>query len=343
MLFSLYTITIVFSAFIFSWMGSYLALYLLSATKIFDNPNERSNHKTPIPRGGGIAVIISAISFLFIAGAPTSLLLVTIGVAVISFLDDYKGVNIRWRLIIQTFAVLLLFMPNGVVDQHFDQLIFQGLLAPLADKLLAAILLIGFMNLFNFMDGIDGITGAQTISIGLGLFILSFFAQNSGVTMLGVDGLVLASAAAGFLLLNWQPAKLFLGDVGSVSIGLLLGFLLLNLAAEGYWVAALILPSYYLIDGGLTFAKRLLTGQKIWQAHSQHAYQKAVRNGHSHSWVVKRISIINAVLVLFAILSISIPTISIYILVASYLIGLALWRWLLKHKKPAKQTILAPA
>lgn len=341
MLFSLYTITIVISAFLFSWAGSHIALYLLSIAKVLDKPNERSNHEAPVPRGGGVAVIISALSFLFIAGAPANLLIITAGIAMISFLDDYKGVQISWRLLIQIMAVFLLFMPNGLVDQHFNGLIFQSFLSPMQDKLLAGFLLLGFMNLFNFMDGIDGITGAQTFSIGVSLFVLSFFAPH--IKMIGLDGLVLASASVGFLLLNWHPAKLFLGDVGSVSLGFLLGFLLLSLAADGYWIAALLLPSYYLIDGGLTFIKRLLTGQKVWQAHSQHAYQKAVRAGFSHAWVVKRISLINSILAVLAIGSVLEPAISLYMLIGGYGLSFIFWLFLLTAKKPAQQTVLAPA
>ncbi len=340
MLFVLYSITLVASAFLFSWIGSHLVRYALVSAELLDEPNERSNHEIPTPRGGGIAVMISIIGFLCVAGTPSTLLLAATGIAVISFMDDREGVDIKWRLLIQILAVLLLFLPNGLVDTLFDGLIFQGLLSPIADKLLAGFLLVGFMNLFNFMDGIDGIAGAETLSIGLGLFILSFFV--SGIRVLGVEGLILASAIAGFLMLNWHPAKLFLGDVGSVALGFLLGFFLLQLAAEGYWAAALILPAYYLIDGGLTFLKRLLTGQKVWEAHSQHAYQKAVRGGYSHDWVVIRIASLNVALVVLAVFASIEAAYAPHITAIAYAISFIGWVILLNAKKPAEQTVLTP-
>ena len=305
-----------------------------------DEPNERSNHETPIPRGGGIAVVISAISFLYVAATPSSLLAATVGIAIASFLDDKQGIAIKWRLLVQVFAVTLLFIPNGVVDTHFEGLIFQGVLNPFSDKLFAGLLLLGFMNLFNFMDGIDGLSGAQAVAIGVGLFILSF--AVSGIRIIGIEGVVIAAATAGFLMLNWHPAKLFLGDVGSVALGFLLGFLLLNLAASGHWLAAVILPAYYLIDGGFTFLKRLLTGQKVWQAHSQHAYQKAVRGGYPHDWVVIRISLLNIILITIALGTVLYPQDGIFLLSIAYGLTFVLWLWLLKAKKPAIQTIIPP-
>ena len=340
MLFLLYTLTIVASAFFFSAAGCYVARYLLTLNAVMDEPNERSNHQIPVPRGGGIAVILSAVSFLFMVATPPTLLIAALGIATISFLDDREGVSIKWRLLIQIMAVTLLFIPNGIVDIYFDGPIFQGLFSPMIDKFMAGFLLIGFMNLFNFMDGIDGITGAQTIAIGVGLFILSLFA--TGIKILGLEGLVLAAAAAGFLMLNWHPAKLFLGDVGSVALGFLLGFLLLQLAAIGYWQAALILPAYYLVDGGLTFLKRLLSGQKVWQAHSQHAYQKAVRAGYSHDWVVKRISFLNVALIILAILTTLENASSLYLTIGAYGLSFFIWLQLSRAKKPAKQTIISP-
>ncbi|MDG1288029.1 MAG: glycosyltransferase family 4 protein [Rickettsiales bacterium] len=340
MLFGLYSITLVISAFLFSWIGCHVARYLLSSAQLMDEPNERSNHDTPVPRGGGIAVMTSIVGFLCVAGTPSTLLLAATGIAIISFMDDRGGISIKWRLLIQTLAVLLLFLPNGMIATVFDGPVFQGLLSPLADKLLAGFLLIGFMNLFNFMDGIDGITGVETISIGLGLFILSFFVV--GIRILGVEGLILASAIAGFLWLNWHPAKLFLGDVGSVALGFLLGFFLLQLAAEGYWAAALILPAYYLVDGGLTFLKRLFTGEKVWEAHSQHAYQKAVRSGYGHDWVVIRIGSLNVALVVLAVFACVEPAYALQFTAAAYGISLVGWFILLNAKKPATQTIITP-
>ncbi len=127
------------------------------------------------------------------------------------------------------------------------------------------------------MDGIDGISSVETVSIGIGITIL---AGSLGWESLGQTySLVLAGAATGFLWWNWQPARVFLGDVGSVPLGFLLGWLLLNLAANGYWLQALILPLYYIADATLTLLERLIRRKKIWEAHRDHYYQQAVQKG----------------------------------------------------------------
>jgi UDP-N-acetylmuramyl pentapeptide phosphotransferase/UDP-N-acetylglucosamine-1-phosphate transferase len=133
------------------------------------------------------------------------------------------------------------------------------------------------------MDGIDGITGTETACLGVGLHIVAW---PSGDALLAA---LLAAAALGFLRWNWQPARLFLGDVGSVPLGYLLGYLLLAEAGRGGWAASLILPLYYLADATWTLMRRLFRGERIWQAHREHFYQRAVRAGLAHAAVVRRI------------------------------------------------------
>src|SRR6185312_3303856 len=176
-------------------------------------------------------------------------------------------------------------------------LVFQGLLPPLADHLLAGLAWLWFINLFNFMDGIDGISGVEAAAIGLGTALAAWLAgtyQEIGC------GLALAGAAAGFLVWNWHPARIFLGDVGSIPLGLVSGWLLLRLAIDGAWAPALILPSYYLADATLTLAKRLARGEKIWQAHRSHFYQRAVQAGLRHDQVARRVAETNVMLILLS-------------------------------------------
>jgi len=340
MIFTLYTVLIVISTFVFCLVGCFLARYVLSAAQLLDQPNERSNHEIPVPRGGGIAVTCAAIAFLFIAATPNLVLWATAGIAIISFLDDKGDVDIRWRLLIQVLAVTLLFLPHSIADWYFAGPVFQGLLPPLADRLLAGLMLLGFMNIFNFMDGIDGISGVEAIGIGTGIFILTFFAPH--LRVLGVEGLVISAAALAFLVLNWHPARLFLGDVGSVPLGFLLGYLLLAMAAKGDWAAALILPAYYLTDGGLTLLKRLLSGQKIWEAHSEHAYQRAVRAGWPHDWVASRIAVLNFALILLAAIACLWSDYALFALGGAYITSLGLWGYLRNTRKPPAQTVLTP-
>ncbi len=151
------------------------------------------------------------------------------------------------------------------------------------------------------MDGIDGIAGVETASLGLGVALVAATAGLSPVFL--TFGLVLFGAALGFLWWNWHPARIFLGDVGSVPLGFLLGWLLLSLAAKGQWAAALILPLYYLADTSLTLTKRCLKGEKIWQAHREHFYQLAVKRGLSHAQVVGHVLGINVLLVVLAVMA----------------------------------------
>src|SRR5207244_4349459 len=150
------------------------------------------------------------------------------------------------------------------------------------------LLWIWWINLFNFMDGIDGLAASEAAVIGGGL--LAFASLGNGIdsaTALLASGLI--GAAIGFLPWNWSPARIFLGDVGSVPLGYLSGFLLLGLTARGHWKIALILPLYFLADATITLLRRLSRGDRVWQAHRQHFYQRAVRDGLGHAAVVKRV------------------------------------------------------
>jgi UDP-N-acetylmuramyl pentapeptide phosphotransferase/UDP-N-acetylglucosamine-1-phosphate transferase len=172
-----------------------------------------------------------------------------------------------------------------------------------------AIMIVGwawFINLYNFMDGIDGITSVETISIATGTCLVM---DAVGIDDTFVDALtmLLTGACLGFLALNWHPAKIFMGDVGSVPLGFLTGFALLTLAAHGHLISALILPLYYLADSGITITKRALRGEKIWQAHRQHFYQRAAAGLGRHDRVVYRIIAANLALILCALAAIPYP------------------------------------
>ncbi|MEQ8194752.1 MAG: glycosyl transferase, partial [Rhodospirillales bacterium] len=135
----------------------------------------------------------------------------------------------------------------------------------------------------NFMDGIDGIAGVETASLGGGIVAVVLLAATDPA--LAWIGVTLIAGALGFLWWNWHPAKIFLGDTGSVPLGFVLGWLLLTLAAEGQWAAAFILPLYYLADATLTLFRRALRGEKFWQAHREHFYQRAAQRGLGHAHV----------------------------------------------------------
>jgi UDP-N-acetylmuramyl pentapeptide phosphotransferase/UDP-N-acetylglucosamine-1-phosphate transferase len=288
-------------------------LPLLRRSQVLDHPNDRSSHVVPTPRGAGLAVvpliagfwIALAIGWGDVAdGALIWPAIAALFLCVLSWFDDLKGLPPLGRFCahVVVVAALLYIQSPGV-------LYLQGLLPIWADRLVAGFIWVWFINLFNFMDGIDGISGVETLTIGLGVAALATGA--SLIEPLAIPALVLAGAALGFLALNWHPAKIFLGDSGSVPLGLLLGWLLLQLAAAGAWAAALILPLYYLADATITIARRMLRGEKIWQAHRQHFYQRAVAGGSSHARVSSMIALVNLGLIALAILSVRYPMVSL--------------------------------
>jgi UDP-N-acetylmuramyl pentapeptide phosphotransferase/UDP-N-acetylglucosamine-1-phosphate transferase len=273
---------------------------------ILDRPVERSTHAAPVPRGGGLAVVpvlLAAWVGLAITGrAPAgdaALAVLAGGLALVSWIDDLRSLPPGLRLLCHILAVAagLAFLPQALV--------FQGLLPPLLDRAATVLLWIWFLNLFNFMDGIDGITGVETASLGLGMVLTTAVAGRDD----GSAGLALATAAAAlaFLRWNWHPARLFLGDVGSVPLGYLLGALLLGLAARGLWAPALILPLYYLADASVTLARRVLRGERFWQPHRQHFYQRALAGPDDHAAVARLVLAADAALVLCALLAVERP------------------------------------
>lgn len=257
---------------------------MLHRFRIYDAPRTRASHAHPTPRGAGMAVVPLA-ALAWIAGdlvdgrlGPTApgagLALVLAG---ISAVDDVRGLPPAPRLLAQVAVVAagMAMFEGGPV--------LQGLVPLWLDRVLAALAWLWFINLFNFMDGIDALAGAETIVIAGGLAVVGLLAGRPADAWM--PALWLVAVAAGFLVWNRPPARIFLGDSGSVGLGVLLGWLLLHAAAEGHWAAALILPGYYWADASLTLLRRLLRGAKIWHPHREHAYQRAVRAGWPHGRV----------------------------------------------------------
>jgi UDP-N-acetylmuramyl pentapeptide phosphotransferase/UDP-N-acetylglucosamine-1-phosphate transferase len=279
-------------SFCLSWAGTAVLRRVLARRAMLDQPNERSLHTVPVPRGGGLAVV-GTVAVLMIAGSAWHnawshslfLILPLLALMAVSWLDDRGSVAPVVRLAVHLLAALtasFIFLPT--------QMLFDGALPFWLDRMLMIIGWAWFMNLYNFMDGIDGITGVQTISISLGTIVLIVAIGLFGAKLIdprtGIYAAMLIGAAAGFLVLNWHPAKIFLGDIGSVPLGFLAGFLLLSVALQVSLIPALIIPLYYLADSGITLVKRLLRGEKIWQAHRQHFYQQAALRQGRHDVVV---------------------------------------------------------
>ncbi len=309
-----------------AWAGTGAVLRLLERRAILDHPNERSSHQTPTPRGAGLALIaVVLVAWCAVATLAGTLALywpvfaAALVLAAVSWRDDLKGLGAGPRLAAQAAAVAV-----GMVALPGDGAVFQGLLPGWLDTALAGFLWLWFVNLFNFMDGIDGISGAEAVSIGTGLCLVALAAGWAGEASL--YALIVAAAALGFLPWNWHPARIFLGDVGSVPLGYLIGWLLLGAAAQGLWAAALLLPLYYLADATLTLIGRITRRERVWQAHRGHYYQRAVRRGMSHDAVVKTLLGVNLLLVGCALVSLQGGLVALAALTAGALsVGVVLW------------------
>lgn len=272
-----------------SALGTWVLLPLLKR-RLPDIPNARSNHKTTVPRGGGIAMIAAALLGMGLADVPVMIIAVAVLLASVSLLDDFKGLPPALRLLVQFLAV-------GIAISALPGRIFPDFIPLGAEWALVALCWIWFINLTNFMDGIDGISAMQAVMVCAGIVLMHAFKPWDLPSSLAVQAAILAACAYGFYLFNKQPARIFMGDVGSISLGFLTGYLLLCLAAYGYILPALILPAYYVSDATCTLIKRLLKKEKVWQAHADHAYQQAVRLRFTHAQVVARISWLNAALI----------------------------------------------
>jgi len=289
--------------FLVTWAGTWAALPWLRRRGVMDIPNSRSSHAQPTPTGGGIVPVLALCATWATAlwipdlaldpAAMAIILTAALALSLVSWVDDLRGLSPSARLLAHFLAVGLgvLALPGPV---------FQGLLPLWADATVAAFLWVWFVNLFNFMDGIDGIACAEVIAAGMGIALVAVLAQIGAAPVL--LGMTLAGAAAGFMLWNWQPAKIFLGDVGAVPLGFLLGWVLLALAAAGQWAAAVILPLVFVADASLTLLRRLMKREPVWQAHRGHFYQRAAVRLGGHGHVVAAVSLVNTGLVLIAVL-----------------------------------------
>ena len=257
---------------------------LLCRRALLDLPNQRSSHTTPTLRGGGLAVIASLLGALVVTlffnitpqGLTFQLALMLLFLATVSWIDDLRNLGALVRFSSHILAVVTALYMGSVSGPFFNQ-DFD----PTVEIILIGLGWVWFINLFNFMDGIDGIAGVEAIAIGLGGAALIYYGDGDQTTAL--IGLLLAASALGFLPSNWSPARIFMGDVGSIPLGFLCAWILLSLAAEGMGAGGFILSMVFLVDATITLFKRLIRGEKIWLAHNQHFYQRAVQRGLSHS------------------------------------------------------------
>ena len=271
-----------------SWgLTALMRRYALSRS-LLDVPNARSSHVTPTPRGGGMAIVASfllalAATAFVLPGTDRGLLAALLGagagVALLGFLDDHGHVPARWRLLGHfAAAAWTLFWISGISP---STLLGLPSPTPILDPLLAALFIVWMLNLYNFMDGIDGLAGIEAVSIGLGGALVAYLA---GQEHLASIALFLAAAALGFLIWNFPPAKIFMGDAGSGFLGVVVGVLILyagTVHPDLFW-AWVILPAVFVTDATVTLLHRLRRGERLYEAHRSHAYQHAARRYSSH-------------------------------------------------------------
>jgi len=304
-----------------------LLISYAQARGVLDIPNERSSHSRPTARGGGLAIVacvLAVVAGLGLRGelpGPLGLLLLAGGgaVALVGWLDDRHGLAVPVRLLVHLAACA------GAAA-----LLWPGPATGLA-LLVTTVALAWLLNLYNFMDGIDGLAGVQAVSMAAGTALLLAVANSGDPALPGLllVCVVTAASAAGFLAWNWPPAAIFLGDAGSGFLGFLFGVLALASLDAGVspW-AWLILPGVFVVDATATLLRRLLRGERVSEGHRSHAYQRLARHWGGHRPVTLAAVAVNLFWLLPMALAAQLwPVNAVPLLVLAWLPLLAAWAW----------------
>ena len=245
-----------------------------------DKPNSRSMHSAPTPRGGGLAVLAPLLLAYAISLGDfidANIIIGLLLVAIVSYIDDRRSLSSRLRLAVHVIAACVLVLPQG----H-----------PLYLGIGLCLLTVWCINLYNFMDGIDGLAASMGI---IGFFAMYLISLDNGQAQLASISSIAAFSCLGFLIFNFPPAKIFLGDVGSASLGYLMAAAIVLTTSGGLsnsWPPLLIFAPF-LLDATFTIARRALSGEKFWTAHRSHLYQRlALRVGARRALLVFAVSMI---------------------------------------------------
>ncbi len=294
------------------------------AAQLLDLPNARSSHTTPTPRGGGLAIVVVVLAGVPVLGLQNNLgmsamLALWLGGAAVGgvgWLDDRFEVAAQWRLLVHLGAAsLLIFLAGGA----------PALALPWGDwawglfgSVVLVLLTTWVLNLYNFMDGIDGIAGVEAVSVAGAVAALLWWLGEPGWAAISA---LVALASAGFLVLNWSPASIFMGDAGSGFLGFTLAALLLLTAIAtplNLW-SWLVLLGAFIVDASITLLRRALRAERVHEAHRTHGYQHAARLLGSHQPVAVAVLLINLLwLTPWAVLTIFWPTLGIVFLAAAW-------------------------
>jgi Fuc2NAc and GlcNAc transferase len=287
-----------------AWWGTCLLRRYALGRSLVDIPNKRSSHSLPTPRGGGLAIVVVASVGVAVQLAAGGLdrgvgvgLLVGGGmIALVGWIDDHRDVRAGWRAMAHFAAAVWFVYWVGAPESLW--LGAWSLPLGAAAPVLAVVGLVWLTNLFNFMDGIDGIAAGEAVSVSAvgGLLLLA-----SGAPGLAGSALLIAAASLGFLVWNWAPARIFMGDVGSGFLGFMLGALTIASDRAGAvpLLVWMLLLGVFVFDATVTLLRRLRR-ERFYEAHRRHAYQRAVAAGASHGTVAGFVLMLNALLAIAA-------------------------------------------
>lgn len=319
-------------------------IVILTHYKVYDIPNKRSNHYYPIPKGAGLLLtlyICIAIGLYVMQEKISSpqiekISILMLALSFFSFLDDMYSIPFLKKLFFQIFVVFLgTYLLNQEINLYCSSTYGSLILHINYDlykiivKITICFLWLWFLNLFNFMDGIDGITASQIITFSIGVICLAMLKQiDENFLYVGV---ILFAIFLGFLCYNKSPARIFLGDSGSITMGFFIAsIIIITFLEHKNFTSLIILVSYYITDTTITLLKRIYKKQNIFSAHSNHFYQRKIRNGFSHESVLSKIVLINSLLIILSINYFKYPFFSI---ILSILMIIYLLKWLGKTEK----------
>lgn len=257
---------------LFSFSLTIFGLFLLLKTRLrhiaLDQPNARSLHTTVTPRTGGLGIMFSVLlTWLFIGVSPEWLLL-PLALVTISLVDDIRGLKARWRFLVQVIvcSIFLVLHPDGLVWWSMP---------------LVLLAMVWMVNLYNFMDGADGLAGGMALFGFAAYAVAAYLAGHAELTTLCT---IISAANLAFLIFNFHPAKIFMGDAGSIPLGFLAAAIGIAGWQQGVWPEwfPLLVFSPFIVDASVTLLKRILRREKIWQAHKSHYYQRLVQMGWGH-------------------------------------------------------------
>ena len=289
-------------AFLATLLGIAIYIRVLHRWGNLLTPGARSMHTAALPGGAGVVPISVLLACWYLSlNSPTVvqtwLIMAAAGLALLSWADDMMGLPAAPRLLAHAAAV------GGSMLLISPELRAMPWLPLPAERLLEACAWVWFINLFNFMDGIDGLAGSEATAISLGYIAIVYLANLQGMS--GGLAALIAACMLGYLLWNWPPARVLMGDAGSIPLGYLFGWLMLELALQGYWASAMILPLFFCADATFTLIRRLSGGASPNQPHRDHYYQRAALACGSHRAVVVAVTAANSLLIVASILALS--------------------------------------